>query len=208
MSISKGSERVKAWIYVVINPWCEALEVENQLLASGNTTFRWTSQKLEYVRTVAEHLSGRSARLILDDLTRGEPGMADFVKVHDEPVRELELAARDAHRLLSSDAGFRVDIERLVVAAPNVVPKMETSELVKWAAQRVINNGCDASERWQDYAFWVLHQGTLLTHREQIPEVTRIIGVLRQKNEWLLQLLTDTRNKFVESYDVPPAFVA
>lgn len=35
MSISKGSERVKAWIYVIINPWSEAMENENSLLGEG-----------------------------------------------------------------------------------------------------------------------------------------------------------------------------
>ncbi len=113
MSISKGSERVKAWIYAVINPWSEALEVENQLLASGNTTYRWSSDKLEYLRPVAELLSGRSARLILDDLTRAQAGITELVDEHDGLVRELEQAAKSAQQTLASNDMFRESIKQL-----------------------------------------------------------------------------------------------
>jgi hypothetical protein len=208
VSISKGSERVKAWIYVVINPWCEAMEIENQLLATGNTTFRWEAGALEYLRVLADHLAGRSARLILEDLVRGEKGLKEFAQVHDDLVRALEKAAREAHRQLDSDHAFQDSVRHLLKSAPSVAPKMDPDTLVKWTAQRVINSGNDVTSRFEDHAFWTHHQKVLLTYREQIPELVKSAGELQQKNEWLLQQLSDVRNQLVEDHDVPPAFVA
>jgi hypothetical protein len=160
---------VKAWIYVVINPWCEAMEIENQRLATGNTTFRWEAGTLEYLRVLADHLAGRSARLILDDLVRGEKGLKEFAQVHDDLVRALEKAAREAHRQLDSDDAFQDAVRHLLKSTPSVVPKMDPDPLVKWAAQRVINSGNDVASRFEDHAFWTHHHKELLTYREQIP---------------------------------------
>ncbi len=207
MSISKGSERVKAWIYVIINPWSEAMENENSLLGEGNTTFRWSSNKLEYLRPVVDHLAGRSARLILDDLIRGQPGLKEYVQVHDDLVRDLEKAAQRAHHELTADDAFTEAVTLLAKQEPSVVPKMDVSELAKWAAQRIINNGSDVSSRWEDYAFWTRHRVPLLTYRDRFPDVLAFAEQLRSKNDWLLARLGEVRNDLVEEHDVPPAFV-
>jgi hypothetical protein len=212
MSISKGSERVKAWIYAVINPWSEALEVENQLLASGNTTFRWLSKKLEYIRPVAEHLGSRSARLILDDLTRGAPGVREFALSHDNCVHELEVRANEAHHFFVSSAEFgdefRSVIEHLEKRNTSVVPTMSRDDLIAWVAQRIINNGADASDRWEDFSFWKTHQATLLSYRARLGKLTSDIDTFHRMNEEQIRHLDDLRTQLVENYDVPPAFVA
>lgn len=203
MPIAKGSERVKAWIYAIINPWSEALEVENQLLASGNTTYRWSTQGLEFIRPVAEHLAGRGARLVLDDFVRGQPAAAELVQHHDQAVKALAEAVAAEHARLVADPGFQQDIQRL--RSPT---DLTIEELVRWAAQRIINNGRDVSQRWEDYGFWKKHETTLLTYRENATDVLSAMESLRKANDDVLKQLAEIRAQLVESYDVPPAYVA
>lgn len=209
MAIARGSERVKAWIYAIINPWSEALEVENQLLATGNTTYRWTTQRLEFIRPVAEHLAGRGARLVLDDFLRGQPGAAELVQQHDPFVKKLSDSAIADHDRLASDLEFVKVIQRLRDTAPVTSPAdMGTNELARWAAQRIINNGADVSQRWDDYGFWKQHEATLLSYRARAAGVLAATEELSSANASVMRQLVEIRNQLVDSYDVPPAYVA
>ncbi len=82
---------------------------------------------------------------------------------------------------------------------------MSTEELANWAAQRIINNGRDVSDRWEDFPFWKKHHTTLLSYRQRLGNLESCVSKLSTKNEWFINQLSEIRARLVDSYDIPPA---
>src|SRR5438445_12433546 len=90
----KGSERVKAWVYSVLNPLMEALRAENTLLAKKNITWRYQTTGMEFILPTRD-LIQLSARPNYDDLLRGYPSLKPEMEHRDEKVQVLFQAAQD-----------------------------------------------------------------------------------------------------------------
>jgi hypothetical protein len=210
MEPARGSERVKAWVYAVINPWESAVDLSVRLLATGNTTFRFESDDLEYIRTVTRQLGGRGPELILEDLKRLHAEVAPLEREHDGVVSRVREAARGAHAWLSASAHFREVVAAKLDESPSLVSAELKPELSKWMAQRVVNAGRDASANWADFAFWSKHRETLLVFRDD-EALQGLIMVLREAAVAFATVrdrLGALRSKLVDDYDIPPAFVA
>jgi hypothetical protein len=67
----RGSERVKAWVYAILNPVIEALRREIELLRSGNLSWRVHSRRCEYIRPIS----------VLIDWDQ-QPNLEDFIAEH------------------------------------------------------------------------------------------------------------------------------
>lgn len=207
MPIGQNSERVKAWIYVVINPLARALEIESTLLASGNSSYRWTSDRLEVIRAVEDHLAGPSAALILEDLCTARPEVRDLVARHDEKVRSLEQAARDDFKRLAEDDEFLQVVQMLKASEPKL-KDFPTRELTKWASQRVLNSETNVSNRWEDAPLWTAqNEQTIGSYRSRPERARAAMKALTDENQRLQEELRQLRLKLVDEYDVPPAYV-
>lgn len=56
----KGSRRVEAWIYTVINPLIEALKVEKSFLKDRNWTWRYETKSLEFILPLENYIDSAS----------------------------------------------------------------------------------------------------------------------------------------------------
>ena len=85
----KGSERVKSWVYAILNPAIESLRRETALLKTGNLSWRAHTKRCEYIRPVDELIDPPS-QPILDDFLAEDPTLRDHFNKHDAALARLE----------------------------------------------------------------------------------------------------------------------
>src|SRR5258708_39504176 len=78
----RGSERVKAWVYTILNPVIDSLRRETDLLKSGNLSWRAHSRRLEYIRPLSE-LIDANQQPHLEDFLAEHPVFGDRFSQHD-----------------------------------------------------------------------------------------------------------------------------
>lgn len=111
----RQSRRVAAWIYVVINPIVEGLERELEFLKKGNLTWRSTTKRCEYIRTIQEYVDSRQWPNYKDFLNENENTI--FLKTfepHDKDLANVNSAAGEAYRILLSWEPFSDEVYRLL----------------------------------------------------------------------------------------------
>jgi len=106
----KGTERVKAWIYSVLNPLMEDLRAENKLLAKKNITWRYQTAEMEFIKK-ARDLISPSARPNYDDLLRSRPDLQPSMAERDAKVETLQQAAHTCWKFLTDDDWFQSHTE-------------------------------------------------------------------------------------------------
>lgn len=203
----KGSERVKAWIYAVVNPWSDILELEHNLLSEGSVSFRWQRGELEFVRPLRSSLA-RGAELILRDLARIRPEVKEWELKHDTAVECLRRSALAASAAITGGEGFRAAVMRARDATPDLARRVAKNDeqLIGWMAERALNNVGELSSDYSDADFWNQHRSDLIAARGD-QKMARLDGdraLLIEVDEKTSQFLSELRESLVDEYDVPP----
>ena len=144
-----GRNRVEAWIYGVINPLEEAVEIEALAGLRRDPTFRSRGVGLENLLRFRKYLT-RSGALILDDLSTYHPPIKETEKRHDELIAELEWEANSLFKRLSANPDFQTFVEQNFkdVCAPDSMLREVTENLINDTAESVDPNEGSFSEAW------------------------------------------------------------
>jgi hypothetical protein len=159
----RGSERVKAWVYAILNPLIDSFRRETELLKTGNLSWRVHSRRCEYIRPVAE-LIDFEQRPNLEDFLAENPTFGERFDEHDSAVAGIEqAAARFVQGLLQS----KLFQEQVAECLSTYESQARTSnptypELVghtreraaEYIAEYLVNNTKSLPRHYVHYAFW------------------------------------------------------
>jgi len=218
---AKGSDRVRAWVYAVINPWADSLALENNVLEAGSVSYRWHRRDFEHLRPIRDHLL-RGTDLILDDLIRYyDPGRVplpfrdgpgEWQKQHDGQLACLRLAAQKAFDELNARRDLTEELQRAAAETSDLVKKadLEGAELERYRGQlteRILNNATNLSRDYSDAEFWNQHRQRFIRYRDgaHVASMDSEREKLRAMNEEHAQKLSELRSKIVDEFDIPPA---
>jgi hypothetical protein len=205
----KGTERVKAWIYSVLNPLMEDLRAENKLLSQKNITWRYQTASMEFILLTRDWISP-SVRPNYDDLLRGIPALRQKLGERDKKVEVLFQVAQECWKQLT--AHFRVRVEQPLkqwIEEGNPYPGGGTPEEEFWLliAELVMNNIEDLPPHYTSRAFWSRFRSNFLEVRyvPNFSQLEQTITELKKANEVLAETLDQTRSQLCEEYDIPAA---
>lgn len=207
----KGSERVKAWIYSVLNPLMEALRAENKLLSKKNITWRYHTGETEFILPT-RNLIPPSARPNYDDLLRGCPDLKPPMGGRDEKVRALFQAACDCWKHLTQFSLLRQIVEGQLkqwTEEGNPYPGRAVPEEEFWLliAEHLMNNVEELPYHYSNRAFWSRFRQNLLALRvgPSFSQLEKPIAELEKSNGALIETLDQVRSRLCEEYDIPAA---
>jgi hypothetical protein len=215
----RGSPRVQSWIYEVLNPLFESLEIELGFLTRRNTTWSFYSRELEYLRPASRYLS-LEGRHILRDYAMENPEILERIRAHDDLLARLTKAASHAFDELTTEA-FRGLVDDAVIqfldgassdhditADPRypggAYRRAQVPDLV---AEHVINSVDDLPSRYADRVFWQQHRDrfrALGTGRafEQLQAVLdKLVELDTEFRDWIVEVSLE----LCRTYDVPAA---
>src|SRR5712692_75435 len=205
----KGSERVKAWIYSVLNPLMEALWAENTLLSKENITWRYRTSEPEFILPTRD-LIPPSARPNYDDLLRGHPGLKPEMEGRDEKVRALLRVAYACWKDLTQY--FQNVVERPLkrwTEEGNPYPGGAVPEEEFWLliTEHLMNNAEELPYHYSSRAFWSRFRREFLAYRAGplFSQLEKSLYELKKSNETLIETLNQTRSRLCEEYDIPAA---
>lgn len=199
-----GPRRVEAWIYSVVNPLCEALDLEASVAGLKNPTFLWRTKRLELLRPLRMHLT-RPGVLIFDDLLRVRPGLRKLEREHDRLIDRTQAAARKAFDSLVSDEKFCTFVEAKfsnVTAPESRVPD---------TAEDLVNDRPETVGRTGLYEeTWNRHLAELKRFRasRDFRLLAKSLDDLQEGVEEARGTLETLRNNLVDEYQLPPAPMA
>ncbi|MBM4258671.1 MAG: hypothetical protein FJ147_22565 [Deltaproteobacteria bacterium] len=205
----KGTERVKAWIYSVMNPLMEDLLAENKLLAKQDITWRYQTTEMEFIRETRGRVSPL-ARPNYDDLLRGLPSLKQEMKRRDEKIGVLFKSASQCWKDLIGHFHHQVESPLTQWRAEGNpypgggTPEKEFSLLI---AEHVINNVEELPAYYTSRPFWTRFRDFFLSFRSvpSFSQLNQAISELKKANETLIEILDQTRSQLCEEYDIPAA---
>lgn len=207
----KGSQRVKAWVYSVINPLLEALQGENTLLASKNITWRYHTQRIEFILPTREHIQP-SARPNYDDFLRGYAEVKPQMQERDLKQLVLSRAAVGCWEHLTKYDFLKPTVElhlKQWKQEGNPYPGGAVPEEEFWLlmAEHVMNNAQELPHHYTNRAFWSRFRQQLLAWRmgDQFSRLEESIADLVKSNEMLVDRLDRARSSLCEEYNIPAA---
>jgi hypothetical protein len=213
----RGSERVKAWIYTILNPVIDSLRRETELLKIGNLSWRAHSRRCEYIRPTSE-LIDASQQPNLEDFLAEHPAFGDRFVQHDAALASLEHAATEYVQGLLKASSFQERVNRCLEnydaqlpfnpAYPDLLDRR--NEVPEYVAEFIVNNSSSLPRHYAMYSFWKEYAKVFqddfggfteaahdnLTHKTQ--ELLGISDQLRIDLEAL-------RLTLVREYDIPAA---
>lgn len=211
----KRSERVKAWVYEVINPLYEALRLELHFLENGHITWRFWNGQLEYIRPFQEYLTPPARHNYVDFCRRNPDAAARFVE-HDDVLKRLEGAAKTAHEALVAKPSFVKEVEESVESYNRVASTdrarypsgpIERKDLPQYVAQYLVNELGELPSNHTDGELWAQHRDSFLRFigDAELETVRKERTVLRDLDRVLQNWLLDKRFALCEQYDIPAA---
>lgn len=210
---ARSVHRARAWIYAALNPLEDALETERAYLKRGNPTWRFHTERLEFVRPPDEYLL-RDGQRILRDLRGVYPDFGEALDRHGQCVEQLEKAAGALYRKLLDAPGFPQAVREKMhqyVSAVGTEPWAGWGDerMIKIVAERVVNQAQALPPHYFDADFWSRYGESFRRWGEQVG-----YGPLRQalhdcseSTDGTLRNLDALRQEIVDTYDVPPADV-
>lgn len=207
----KSSQRAKAWVYSVINPLLEALQGENTLLASKNITWRYHTQRMEFMLPTREHIQP-SARPNYDDLLRGYADVKPQMEQRDLKLEVLSRVAVGCWEHLTKYDLLKPIVEGLLrqwKEEGNPYPGGAVPEEEFWLliAEHVMNNAQELPYHYTNRAFWSRFRQNLLAWRMADPfsKLEKSVADLVKSNETLVDRLDRARSSLCEEYNIPAA---
>lgn len=207
----KGSERVKAWIYSVVNPLMETLRAEIIALSKKSITWRYSASEMEFISPTRD-LVQPSARPNYDDLLRGYPAVRPPMENRDRNVESLQQAAAECWKHITQYSGLQQMVGSLLKQwrdEGNPYPGGAIPEEEFWLliAEHIVNNAAEMPFYYTSKPFWSRFGGSFLALRIGSPfsQLDKSITSLKKSDETLIQVLDQTRANLCEQYDIPAA---
>jgi hypothetical protein len=203
-------QRVKAWVYTVINPVLEGLRVEPAFLGKKNWTFRFYSGELEFVRPLDEYVEF-AAKPNLEDFLESNQEDRRIMAGRDQARNVLREKCRGAHAYLAGQEAFREKVAscgdqftgtgdfRLKVA------NMPREEFHKLVAEWIVNNIRSLPEHYGTSRFWSIFGADLMAFRigEDFQQADQAGALLQRSNDEVSTRLRETRKQLAQEHDVP-----
>lgn len=210
--LKKGSRRIEAWIYAVINPLIEALKTEKSFLKEHNWTWRYHIKDLEFIKPLEGYMDS-IALPALEDFLLANPRIERERKKHDDLrtalLKNCQIAFENLltlnafqQRVTSSLSDYRQK-EPQKGYPGGAVPEEDFNKLI---AQYVINNIKTLPEHYSSSNFWHKFANEFLAFRKgKIIEQLDASGKqLEEEDERFLRFLKNMRSILCEKYDLPP----
>lgn len=191
---TRGSLRVQAWIYTVINPLVDWCDRDLRLLRAWNLTWSRVTGHAESVRAGRDQL-GAGGRLNLEDLLRHFPEVGLLLEAQERQLFLAVEAARETHLALIDHAGFR----GAVLSARGRHESPET-DLVADMAVAFINGG-DDDETWVELKPRLEHLPGLDAYDGLRERLRTVAAATAELSEALVAL----RALLCEEFDLPPS---
>jgi hypothetical protein len=202
-SPSRGSERVKSWLYAIVNPWIEVMTFEESRLLAGQISFRAGSRRLEHLRPLRAQLRHDSGA-ILDDLARVYPEVRDWEREHDELLAQLTVAATGFYDSLETRPELSSQIAHWSQGHQNVLSLDAIQTTIR---QHIVNNASSIDSQDATQFLWNPHRQEWLRLREDeaATAMTTATKVLRDSDLVAREGLEKLRWHLVDQFDIPAA---
>ena len=205
-----GKERCKAWIYSVINPVLNGLEIEESFLAKRNWTFRRYNKDLEFIRPIRAFVDYQS-RPNWDDFVTTNPAVRGSVEDREARREELRKACNTAFADLVKVTDFQRKVSECLDAFVKETraqrssifhPDVEPHEAV---AEIIVNNVAQLPDHYGPHGFWSRFGGELMEFRQgpRFEEADRAGDELKRSNENLSAKFSKLRSDLGAEYDIP-----
>lgn len=211
----KHSQRIAAWIYTVINPIVEGLQRELQLLDSGNLSWRFYSQRCEFIRPVGEYVDSDQEPNYSDFLVENTKYRQRF-RSHDTSLDAVNNSASALFSALVSNPKFLEAVESSFQAyekarqSDPVAPDLSSmrDDNIKYAAEYLINNYRDLPSYYSLAKLWKVASGAMHSFRSSsglFDQVQENAHILKRESERLASDLESLRRDFSRRFDLPAA---
>lgn len=220
------SERVRAWVYTIINPLIESLRREVCLLAKGNLSWRYHSRRCEYLRPISEYIDN-SQRPNYEDFLADEQnaGFKGRFDEHDDALRVVEeSASRFFDGLMQSQMFLKQVKDSLAqyestVSVQSQIPSLDSmrENLPNYVAEYVINRAVVLPNHYLMHKFWEDYKSKfenssyefdLYMARESFKKLEQAALRLKDLSAELLRTLESHRYLLCSTYDIPAAPIA
>ncbi len=219
----RHSNRVQAWVWMILNPGIEALRREVTLLDEGKLTWQFYSRKCEYILRFAEYIEPSQSPNLEDFLTDAvNAGFEQKIIAHDKAVLQVETAASRffdglmQSQLFLKEAANALDEYRSRTRQKPQYPDADLIEkdLPKYVAQYLINGVMLLPEHYSTHKFWeefrkVFEHSAVefepYRQRESFQDLKRSSAGLKHTSENLLNALEKHRHGLCSTYDIPAA---
>jgi hypothetical protein len=211
----KGSERVKAWVYAVLNPIIESLRREAGLLRTGNLSWRLHTKRCEYIRPI-EDLVDPSHLPILEDFLAEDPTFRERFREHDVALATLGEAATESFQRLLQAPIFQGRVDQLLreyeasrqngdTTRPNLLDI--ATKVPEYVAEYLVNNAGSLPRHHTMYAFWESFGPEFTTFKGRVTfKATEAAARnLLETSEKLRLELESLRLSLCREYDIPAA---
>ena len=163
-----GKERVKAWIYAVINPLLDGLRTELHFLKDRNWTFSADRQDLQFIRPLETYVEGFTFPNF-EDFMESNPKVKAAVARHDE-LKDVLLARCEAafNHLINSPAfqeRFASCYRQVSLGSSKYLTEADKERLHKAVALYIVNNRRELPVHHTDSDLWSNFGGEFLALR-------------------------------------------
>jgi hypothetical protein len=203
----KGTRRIEAWIYTVINPLIESLKIERTFLSEKNWTWRYIQRNLVSIEPLERYINSVH-QPNFDDFFTSNPKVERMREQHDEQRAALLEHCLNAFDHLTARQDFQQKVtEKLVQYGDypgGATPREDFSKLI---AEYIINKTKDLPSHYTTAGFWSQFGQELLGFRTgRVFEELDVTGEeLSKVDESLLTALKNLRTNLCKKYDIPPA---
>ncbi len=212
---TRGSPRVQAWIYTVINPLVESLRRELELVSGGNLTWRSYSGQCEYIRPIRAYISAEDLPNYEDFLADNPEFSVQFGQ-HDQGVQTVEEKAQNVCDALVRDKAFEETLAKAYAEYESQISREQAQRsslqgmkerLPIEIAQLLVNGITSLPSHYTVSTFWSEHSGELEKFKahDSFAELHSAAAELRKNTELLLKTLEDQRLDLCRKYDIPAA---
>ncbi len=210
----KRSERVKSWIYAVMNPLLDAIRVERGFLKEKNWTWQYNSKSLISILPLERYVE--SAHV---------PIFQDFFKEHREMERkrqkhetlrvELLEHCRVASDALTDSRDFQDKVSSALAQFMGEFPEPQyhprgavpEADFHRLIAQYVVNDVQQLPDYYSSSRFWARLGSEFAAFRrgDIFDRVDESGKKLDAEDARLITALETLRSRYIKEYDIPAA---
>lgn len=214
-SAKKGTERVKSWIYTVINPLIEALKVERTFLKEKNWTWHYHTKRLEFVLPLEQYID--SAYLpVFEDFLKTNLSLERRRKKHEDLRATLSENCQIAFGALINSQAFQEKVKTSLALylkedpaqhPRGAVPEEDFHKLI---AQYVLNQIQELPSHYTTSRFWSRFRDEFLPFRTgtEFERLDMSGKLFENDDDRFLTALSNCRSSLVEEYGIPAAPVS
>lgn len=211
--LKKGTRRVEAWIYTVINPLIEALKVEKSFLKDKNWTWRFQIKDLEFILPFEKYVDSASLPNF-EDFLKANPQIGRRRRKHDNLRVELSENCEISFKYLIALGPFQNQIrsslseyqkENSAREYPGgAISKKDFDKLI---AQYIVNCIKELPGHYTTSEFWSQFRDKFLKFRNSgvFKKLDASGEQMENEGDLSLRTLENLRSNLCEKYDIPAA---